>query len=122
MAPIVESVEVDRPAAEVFAYATDPTRFSEWQKGVVDGHLDSTHAPAAGDTCRTTRRTGGANHPTTSVLAHIDPPRTWGVRGIDGPIRATVDVPSNPSPTPEAGSPSPSTSTGTAWASSSSRS
>jgi len=26
------------------------------------------------------------------VLAHIDPPRTWGVRGIDGPIRATVDV------------------------------
>ncbi len=92
MAPIVESVEVDRPAAEVFAYATDPTRFSEWQKGVVDGHLDSTHAPAAGDTCRTTRRTGGANHPTTSVLAHIDPPRTWGVRGIDGPIRATVEV------------------------------
>ena len=26
------------------------------------------------------------------MLAHIDPPRTWGVRGIDGPIRATVEV------------------------------
>jgi len=25
-------------------------------------------------------------------LAHIDPPRPWGVRSIDGPIRATVDV------------------------------
>jgi hypothetical protein len=23
---------------------------------------------------------------------HIDPPRTWGVRGIDGPVRAAVDV------------------------------
>lgn len=26
------------------------------------------------------------------MLTHIDPPRTWGVRGVDGPIRATVDV------------------------------
>ena len=25
-------------------------------------------------------------------LTHIDPPRAWGVRGTDGPIRATVDV------------------------------
>jgi hypothetical protein len=23
---------------------------------------------------------------------HIDPPRTWDVRGTDGPIRANVDV------------------------------
>jgi hypothetical protein len=35
MAPIVTSAEIGRPAAEVFAYATDPSRFSEWQKGVV---------------------------------------------------------------------------------------
>ena len=40
MAAIVTSAEIDRPATEVFAYATDPTRFSEWQKGVVDGHMD----------------------------------------------------------------------------------
>ncbi|MCU4187192.1 SRPBCC family protein [Acidiferrimicrobium sp. IK] len=32
------SVEVDRPAPEVFDYVTDPSRFSEWQNGVVDGH------------------------------------------------------------------------------------
>ena len=37
MAPIVTCAEIGRPAAEVFAYATDPARFSEWQKGVVDG-------------------------------------------------------------------------------------
>ena len=40
MPPIVTSAEIERPAAEVFAYATDPARFSEWQKGVVDGHMD----------------------------------------------------------------------------------
>jgi uncharacterized protein YndB with AHSA1/START domain len=96
MPAIVASTEVERPAAEVFAYATDPARFSEWQKGVVDGHVDGprngTQAPAVGAKCVTTRRIGGANRSATSELVHIDPPRTWGVRGIDGPIRAAVDV------------------------------
>lgn len=31
MSPVIATVDVDRPAAEVFAYATDPTRFPEWQ-------------------------------------------------------------------------------------------
>ena len=96
MPPIVTSAEIGRPAAEVFACATDPARFSQWQKGVVDGHLDgpadASGLPRPGALCVTTRRIGGASRPVTSELAHIDPPRTWGVRGIDGPIRATVDV------------------------------
>jgi uncharacterized protein YndB with AHSA1/START domain len=96
MPPIVTSAEIERPAAEVFAYATDPARFSGWQKGVVDGHMDSagngTQAPAVGAKCVTTRRIGGTNRASTSELVHIDPPRTWGVRGTDGPIRAAVDV------------------------------
>jgi hypothetical protein len=45
-----------------------------------------------GAKCVTTRRIGGANRPSTSELTQIDPPRTWGVRGIGGPIRAAVDV------------------------------
>ena len=92
MTAIITTVEVDRPAGEVFTYATDPTRFQEWQAGVVDGHLDSGQAPAVGDKCHMTRRIGGADRSSTSVLTHIDPPRTWGVRGIDGTIRATVDL------------------------------
>jgi uncharacterized protein YndB with AHSA1/START domain len=92
MSPIVATVDVDRPAADVFAYATDPTRFPEWQSGVVDGHLDTAGTPQVGAKCVTTRRIGGAERPVTSRLTHIDPPKTWGVRGVDGPIRATVDL------------------------------
>ena len=96
MPPVVASAEIGRPAAEVFAYATDPARFSQWQKGVVEGHMDGpgdgTQAPAVGAKCVTTRRIGGANRPSTSELVHIDPPKAWRVRGIDGPIRAAVDV------------------------------
>jgi Polyketide cyclase / dehydrase and lipid transport len=90
MPPIVTSAEIERPAAEVFAYATDPARFSEWQKGVVDGHMDGprdgTRTPAVGAKCVTTRRIGGASRPSTSELTHIDPPKSWGVRGTDGSL------------------------------------
>jgi hypothetical protein len=92
MAPTIASTVVDRPAAQVFAYATDPTRFHEWQQGVIDGHLERPGPPQVGAKCLTTRRIGGANRVVTSELTHIDAPRTWGVQGIDGPIRATVDV------------------------------
>ena len=65
MPPIVTTAEIGRPVAEVFAYATDTARFPEWQKGVVDGHMDGA---ALGATCVTTRRIGGASRPSTSEL------------------------------------------------------
>ena len=58
----------------------------------MDGPADGTGPPAVGAKCVTTRRIGGANRPSTSELVQIDPPRAWGVRGTDGPIRAAVDV------------------------------
>jgi uncharacterized protein YndB with AHSA1/START domain len=90
--PITATTEVNRPARDVFDYATDPTRFSEWQKGVVEGHMEEQGSPSVGTRCLTTRRIGFAKRPVTAELTHIDPPRTWGMRGVDGPIRAVVDV------------------------------
>ena len=92
MPPITVSVEVEHPAEEVFAYAIDPSRFSEWQKGVVNGHMGSAGAPKVGDHCQTTRRIGFPDRPDTSELVRFDPPRQWGVRGASGPIRATVEL------------------------------
>ena len=92
MTPSTCSADIDRPAIEVFAYATDPSRFHEWQRGVVSGHMDTDNGPRIGDRCVMVRRIGFATRPSTSQLVHLDPPRTWRVHGIDGPIRATVDV------------------------------
>jgi uncharacterized protein YndB with AHSA1/START domain len=96
MPPIVTTAEIDRPADRVFACATDPSLFPQWQKGVTGGHMegtaDGTQVPAVGTKCVTTRRIGGASRPAISELTHIDPPKTWGVKGTDGAIRATVDV------------------------------
>ena len=92
MAASLPPPRCDRPAADVFAYATDPTRFHEWQKGVVDGHMDEPGLPAVGARCSTTRRIGRQSRPRRRSRPHRRHPRPWGVRGIDGPIRATVDV------------------------------
>jgi uncharacterized protein YndB with AHSA1/START domain len=86
------TVEVDRGPDEVFAYVTDPTRFAEWQNGVVSARMEADNAPAIGDRCLMTRRVGFAQRVVTSEVTCVDPPRTWGVRGIDGPIRARVNV------------------------------
>jgi uncharacterized protein YndB with AHSA1/START domain len=96
MAPITCTIELARPPEEAFAYVTDPTRFVEWQRNVVSGHMDGEGPHGVGARCLTTRRIGFAERPVTSEITHIDPPRTWGVRGIDGPIRAIVNVTVDP--------------------------
>jgi polyketide cyclase/dehydrase/lipid transport protein len=90
MPPVTTTADVSRAAAEVFSYATDPARFREWQAGVTEGHLDHPGPARAGTRCLTTRRIGGASRTASADITYIDPPRTWGIRGIDGPIRATV--------------------------------
>lgn len=92
MAPIITTIQVDRAADKVFAYATDPTRFREWQQGVTDGYMEAHATPTVGTRCHTTRRIGGKDRPSVSEVTHIDPPNTWGVRGIGGPIRAVVNL------------------------------
>lgn len=92
MAPITCSIEIARAASDVFGYVTDPSRFSEWQHGVVDSRLDAPGPATVGTRCYDTRRIGRAERTSTSEITHVDPPQRWGVRGIDGPVRATVDV------------------------------
>jgi uncharacterized protein YndB with AHSA1/START domain len=92
MSPITVTTDVETTADQVYAYATDASRFQEWQEGVVDGHGDDADGVHPGTRCLTTRRIGGATRAVTAEVTHVDPPRTWGVRGVDGPVRATVDL------------------------------
>jgi len=40
MTAIVETIEIARSAEDVFTYVTDPSRFGEWQKNIVGGHME----------------------------------------------------------------------------------
>ncbi len=86
MAPIVSTIEIARPPDEVFAFITDPTAFARWQRDVVGVRMldDGRFA--------TTRRVGGTERTMTQAVTRNDPPRSWSVRGVDGPIRPHADV------------------------------
>ena len=92
MAPIVSTVDIARPQEEVFSYVTDPSKFSEWQAGVVGGSMEGGKTPSVGAKCMMTRRIGGRERESISELIRFHPPASWAVHGVDGPIRAMVDV------------------------------
>jgi uncharacterized protein YndB with AHSA1/START domain len=92
MSTLVTTIDIARPQQEVFSYVTDPTTFAEWQAGVVGGSMEGGKTPSIGSKCTTKRRIGGTERDVTSEVTQIDPPTSWAVHGIDGPIRATVNV------------------------------
>lgn len=89
MAPFVSHIEIDRPPAEVFDYATDPSRFPEWQRDVVRVRIEGDDPPGVGTRFTTTRRIGGTM---TQQITESDAPRRWAVRGVAGPIRPHVSI------------------------------
>jgi uncharacterized protein YndB with AHSA1/START domain len=74
MTPIAVNVDIDSPQEEVFAYVSDPSRFVQWQAGVVGGRMEDRTSSAVGSKYRTTRRIGGAEREVTSDITKLDPP------------------------------------------------
>jgi uncharacterized protein YndB with AHSA1/START domain len=90
MAPIVSSIEIAHPPEQVFSYVTDPSRLAEWQESVVSARVEGGGPPAVGSKAITTRRIGRRERTMTMEMTNISPPRSWAVRGIDGPVRGIV--------------------------------
>jgi uncharacterized protein YndB with AHSA1/START domain len=88
MAPIVHSVEINRSPEDVFAYVTDPSRFTEWQDAVVCARRKDTGPVQEGSWIELTRRVGRGQRTMTSELTEYNPPRSYAFRVIDGSVRA----------------------------------
>ena len=92
MALIESGVDIARPPEDVFSYVTDPSRFGEWQSGVVSGHIEGDGPTQVGSRCVMTRRVGGMVRTSVSEVTQVNPPLAWAVHGLDGPVRADVSV------------------------------
>ncbi len=91
MASFTSSVHIERSAREVFAYATDPTRFHEWQHSATRGHVVG--EARVGATCIDVRRVPGGQRSSQAEISEYCPPTRWAVRGTgNGPIRANIGV------------------------------
>jgi uncharacterized protein YndB with AHSA1/START domain len=89
---IVSSFEIARPPDEVYSYATDPSRFPEWQNDVVRVRIEGGRPPGVGTRFTTIRRIGRVEQTTTQEITEISPPRSWAARGIDGPFRPSAGI------------------------------
>jgi len=79
------SIEIDRPPAHVFAYATDPVHFSEWQRDVLRAEV-SGDPLTVGTTFTTVRRFAGRENRLVQEVTQVDPPRRWSTQAVGGPI------------------------------------
>jgi uncharacterized protein YndB with AHSA1/START domain len=87
VAAIVHSVEISRRPEDVFAYVTDVRHWSDWQEGLVSARREGEGPMAVGSRAAMTRRIGGRERIVTTEMTDYSPPRAYGFRGIDGPIR-----------------------------------
>ena len=91
MSPIVSSIEIARPPAEVYTYATDPSHFAEWQRDVVSVRLEGSPLHV-GTTFTTIRRIGGSQRTMKQEVTEVVAHRHWASRGVDGPIRPSASI------------------------------
>jgi uncharacterized membrane protein len=92
VAPITESIEINRLPEEVFAYLDDLKRHGEWQDQIDDVQPQGDQPMGVGKRVRETRRVPGGDRSTTYEITEHDPPRQSSFRVLDGPVRAVGTV------------------------------
>jgi uncharacterized membrane protein len=94
MAPIVDSIEINRTPEDVFAYYEDLAKHGEWQQQIVSVHLDTDGPTRVGSRATDKRRLpGGTREVSYEITEHYAPHKS-SFRGVNGPIRprGTVTV------------------------------
>jgi uncharacterized protein YndB with AHSA1/START domain len=84
---IRESIEIARPPEEVSAYMTDPSRMTEWQESLVSARVQGDEPFGVGTRVTHVRHVGGKDRTMTVEVTDYSSPRSFGFRGIEGPIR-----------------------------------
>jgi polyketide cyclase/dehydrase/lipid transport protein len=96
VAPIVESIEINRKPEDVFAYLDEVERHGEWQKDIVGVERQTEGPTRVGTHVKETRKVPGGNRSMTYEITEHDPPRKSAFRVLDGPIRAVGTVSIDP--------------------------
>lgn len=88
MAMVEGSIEIDRPPREVFSFVTDFSRYSEWQSAIVSVRKDHDGPLRLGSRARVIRLVGPRKVGGIDEITEFDPPSSWTVRAVGGPLLA----------------------------------
>ena len=91
MAAFSSTVDIDRTPEVVFGYATDPTKFPEWQPDVVSVEWEGAGG-LVGSRFTTKRRVPGGVQSYVQEVVEIKPFSSFVVKGIEGTLRPDASV------------------------------
>src|SRR6476646_4204499 len=84
---IKHSIEIHRPAAEVFAYLDQVDRHNEWQGSLVSTTVEADGPTRVGTRVIERRTVPGGTRDIPYEITEHDPPRKASFRGTAGPLR-----------------------------------
>jgi uncharacterized membrane protein len=89
---IKHSVEIDRPAEEVFAYLDQLDRHNEWQGALVSAKVETDGPTRVGTRVVERRNVPGGTRDIPYEITEHEPPRKASFRGTAGPVRPVGTV------------------------------
>lgn len=92
MKTIAASADIARSPHDVFDFLTDASRLPEWQPDVEKAEAEPPATRGVGMRGSEVRRVPGGPRTIRWEVSAYEPSRHYGVRGIDGPVRAHVTV------------------------------
>jgi uncharacterized protein YndB with AHSA1/START domain len=91
-------IEIARPPAEVFAYIADPARLPTWQTNTVSAVPEGGGPIGPGTRLREVHRgPGGRELESLVEVSEFEPPRTFGLRMLEGPLPMHAHITLEPS-------------------------
>jgi uncharacterized membrane protein len=87
MAPITAAIEIDRTPQDVFAYAADLERQTEWQESLVSVKLETDGPTRVGTKAVDTRKVPGGTREFPFEMTEFDAPNRMSFQVTGGPVR-----------------------------------
>ena len=84
---IKHSIEINRPAQEVFAYLDQLDRHDEWQGSLSSASVETDGPTRVGTRVVERRKVIGGERDIPYEITEHDPPRKASFRGTEGPVR-----------------------------------
>lgn len=90
MVHVEESIVIERPIADVFAYMTNPETIPEWQGSALEAALEGDGPVHAGSRIVERRKFLGRRMDSTVEVAEYEPPRRFAIKVTSGPVPFTA--------------------------------
>lgn len=86
MPSVTESIVIDRPRAEVYAFAADTEKAALWQTNVISMEAQYEGDPSVGDQVLATTKVAGRNMKVTTEYTAVDRGKTLSFATVEAPF------------------------------------